>query len=88
MDYRNGWSTYSKAEGTLPQQIPTQRRQLHRKHTGPFKRLISLALSAVLLGGISAGIFYGVGQFFPEEASLVAAENFSSSGGVLTCENG
>jgi len=84
MDYRNDWSTYPETEETLPQQIPPQRRRLHRKQPGPFKRLMSLALSAALFGGISAGTFYGVGQLFPEETSLVAAENLSSSGAVLT----
>lgn len=45
---------------------------------------MSLALSAVLFGGISAGTFHGVSQLLPQEETLVSTESISSSGAVLT----
>lgn len=84
MDDRNNRNTYTEAEEPLPQQLSLQKRHPHRKHARPFKRLMSLVLSAALFGGISAGTFYGVSQLFPQETNLVATEHLSSSGAVLT----
>lgn len=84
MDYRNDWNTYPGAETTSPQQLFPQRDYSQRKHRNTCKRLMSLALSAVLFGGISAGTFHGVSQLFPQEENLVSAESISSSGAVLT----
>lgn len=84
MDHRNTWNTYPEMEDTFPQQLSPQRIRPHCKHTSPFKRLMSLVLSAALFGGISAGSFYGVSQLLPEETDLVATESLSSGGAVLT----
>lgn len=84
MDYRNDRNTWPETEANLSQQLSTPKRRAQYRRLSPFKRLMSLALSAVLFGGVAAGSFYGVSQLFPEETSLVAAESLSSSGAVLT----
>lgn len=84
MDHRNDWNTYSGAETTSPQQLFPQRGYSQRKRRNAYKRLMSLALSAVLFGGISAGTFHGVSQLLYQEENLVSAESISSSGAVLT----
>ena len=84
MDHRNHMNTWTETEKTLPQQLCTQRRRLQRKRLRPFKRILSLVLSAVLFGGISAGTFHGVSRLLPQETNAGSAESLTSSGAVLT----
>lgn len=44
-----------------------------REKRGVGRRLACLALSAVLFGAVSAGTFYGVNQFLPQEETTAAA---------------
>ena len=74
MDDRKDWNTYPETNEVTPP----------RKCRNWCKRLMSLALSAVLFGGIAAGTFHGVSRLFPQEETLAAAESLASDGTVLT----
>lgn len=84
MDNRNHMNTCPEAEERLNEQLLAPRRRPQRKRVSPLRRLMSLALSAVFFGGISAGTFYGIGRLLPEEANVVSAESLASGGAVLT----
>ena len=51
MDNRNHMNTCPEAEERLNEQLLAPRRRPQRKRVSPLKRLMSLALSAVLFGG-------------------------------------
>ena len=52
-----------------------EKRPPQRKRPGPAKRLLSLVLSAVLFGTVSAGTFYGVNQLLPQDGSNGSAQS-------------
>ena len=84
MDNGNHLNTWTETEERLPRQRFKQRRRLLRKRSGLAKRLVSLALSAALFGGVSAGTFHGISRLLTGEESAVPAENLTSDGAVLT----
>ena len=47
-------------------------------------KILSLVLSAVLFGAVSAGTFYGVNQLLPQDDRSSSVESSASSGAVLT----
>lgn len=84
MDNGNHLNTWTETEERLPRQRFKRRRRLQRKRSGLAKRLVSLALSAALFGGVSAGTFHGISRLLTGEESAVPAENLTSDGAVLT----
>lgn len=84
MDDRNDKNTCPEVEDLLHEQLFLQGRYLRRKRKSPLKRLVSLALSAALFGGVCAGTFYGVSQLLPEEANIVFTRSSASGSEVLT----
>ena len=55
-----------------------------RKRLPYTTKMLSLVLSAVLFGAVSAGTFYGVNQLLPQDDGITSVENSASSGAVLT----
>ena len=84
MNHQNQNMDWMEPTPDLEHSTPVQVRCSTRRKQTTLRRLVSLTLSAVLFGTVSAGTFYGVNTLLPQDNSSTASVSAGSAGGVLT----